>query len=96
MPVVPPVPSVAWDDIAKQIGTGDLVLFSDNDGLGDLIEAVTGGPYSHTAHSGAQLGDARTVLRRMTGLGMTAYYRPMIWNRTPAFEQSVTDAMRNQ
>ncbi len=133
MPVIPPVPSVAWDDLAKQIGTGDLVLFSDNDGLGDLIQAVTGGPYSHTAmlirpdatrppllwqeatqypiadpethvtpidpishtaHSGAQLGDARTVLRRMTGLGMTAYYRPMIWKRTPAFEQSVTDVMK--
>ena len=132
MPVIPLPAPVAWNDIAAQIRTGDLVLFSDNDPLGDLIEKVTGGPYSHTAmlvridptqpallwqeamqsplpdpvthktpldpitgtaHSGAQLGDARTVLRRMTSLGMSAYYRPMIWDRTPAFEQAVTDAM---
>ena len=131
MPVIPPPPVVTWDDIADRIDTGDLMLFTDNDPLGDLIEKVTGGRYSHsamlirldpaqpsllwqeatqaptpdpdthvtpidpisgTAHSGAQLGDARLVLRRMTGLGMSAYYRPLIWTRTSAFQPAIVDA----
>lgn len=64
--------------------------------LWEEVSFVTGrDKITKSDHNGAQLGDALTMVKQYVAQHDVPYYRPLVWERPPDFNESVMEIMRS-